>query len=563
MKPLSSLSLRVLFSITRKLGLRESSGKKKSPKPMQVPNIGKQALKHNNSGKDANLLWDNASFVLGLGDKGQLRLESMVQAIDQWLSASDDVGTAAVRKFFMRGIVSRESFAPILTHEAHREVLSAGAARVSFRVTDTPHRIVFESPLVKRALVGADSDTAETSKIPKGICLVTGEENVPIELTHTVIKGVWRAQPSGACIVSFNKDKPAFESFGKEQSHNAPVSKQAASQYVKGLNYLLESDQCVHIADASTVFWSEKKTSFESDFSLFFSEPPKDDPGVGTRAVKALFESPKTGAYFEDDGQTRFYVLGLAPNAARISVRFWKQGTVREVGNKIRSHFHDLEIQLNRVENSWDWRAKKNAQYEYFGLHCLLTSIVREYKTANIPPNIAGAVIQSVLNGTPYPRTLMQQCMRRIRAEQAVTRERVAILKACINRQFRNNQHKTLKEVQVALDQTNKDPEYLLGRLFAVFEKVQEEAQGKASIRERFYGAASSAPATIFPTLFKLKNHHLAKLNSPGRKVNLEKLVGSIVDGLEAKPVPPHLTLDEQALFAVGYYHQRQDLFAA
>lgn len=555
--------------------LRENVGKKKLPKPMNVPNIGKQALKHANSGKDANLLWDNASFVLGLGDKGDLRLDSMIQAIDQWIGRGVDFEIDAVRAFFEKGRQDRKHFSPILSNPEYGEELSKGSVKISFHVEGSTHKIIFDAPVVAKKMLSKDSSMTGAENVMTGTCLITGQEKVPIELTHTVIKGVWGTQTAGACIVSFNKDKKSFNSYGKEQSLNAPVSKLAASEYVKSLNTLLSSKQCIHIADASTVFWSEKRTDFESDFSFFFSEPPKDDPDAGTRKVRALFESVRSGAYCNDDTDGRFYVLGLAPNAARIAVRFWQVGTIGQFAEKIRQHFEDIEIDHAEFDT------------EYCTLNELLSSIATETKDINkknrvyfrgkyydVPPNLAGSVLESILNGSPYPMTLLHQCMRRIRAEVSlrnqngkllmnVTRARAAILKASINR-FNRFYNPKKKEVTMGLDIESKDVGYLLGRLFAVLERVQIQSAGgegklNATIRDRFYGAFSSSPVTVMPMLLKLKNHHLAKIGSS--KGFFEGLIGQVMDGLDALKIPSHLTLEQQAHLAVGYYHQRQVFF--
>lgn len=552
----------------------ESVGRKKLPKPMNVPNIGKQALKHSNSGKDANLLWDNASFVLGLGDKGDLRLDSMIQAIDHWIGMGVDSDSDAVRAFFEKGRQDRKHFLPILSNPEYGEELSKGGAKISFKVAGSDHKIIFDSPIVAKVL-SKESSMPDSENAITGTCLITGQENVPIELTHTVIKGVWGTQTSGACIVSFNKDKPSFNSYCKEQSLNAPVGKLAASEYVKSLNVLLGSKQCIHIGDASTVFWSEKNTSFESDFSFFFSEPPKDDPDAGTRKVKALFESVNSGAYCNDDSDSRFYVLGLAPNAARIAVRFWQVGTIGQFAEKIRQHFEDIDIDHAEFDT------------EYCTLNELLSSVATETKDINkknrvyfrgkyydVPPNLAGSVLESILNGSPYPITLLHQCMRRIRAEVSlrnqngkllmnVTRARAAILRASINR-FNRFYNPNKKEVTMGLDIESKDVGYLLGRLFAVLERVQIQSAGgegklNATIRDRFYGAFSSSPMTVMPMILKLKNHHLAKIGSS--KGFFEGLIGQVMDGLDALKIPSHLTLEQQAHLAVGYYHQRQDFF--
>jgi CRISPR-associated protein Csd1 len=264
--------------------------------------------------------------------------------------------------------------------------------------------------------------------------------------------------------------------------------------------------------------------------------------------VKSLYEAIHTGKLTQSN--ERFYVLALAPNAARISVRFFRQGRVKDFGEKIKQHFDDLEI------------VRGPRDPEYLSLYRILTSTALGYDMTNVPPNLAGAVIESILDGTPYPMTLLHQAMRRIRAEQNVTRARAAILKATINR-FNRIHNKHEKEILMALDASNTNPGYRLGRLFAVLEKIQEEAQPgiNTTIRDRFYGAASTSPVAVFSQLLKLKNHHLAKLEHPGRRVNFEKLIGEIMSGIAE--FPAHLTLNDQAYFSVGYYHQRQDFFTS
>jgi len=242
----------------------------------------------------------------------------------------------------------------------------------------------------------------------------------------------------------------------------------------------------------------------------------------------------------------RFYVLGLAPNAARISIRFWKTGTTRSIAEKIVRHFEDIQI------------AHGSNEPEHLSLNRMLRSTALEYKMDNVPPNLSSSVVTSILDGTPYPITLVQQCIRRIRAERNVNRARAGILKAWINRSPKYSEREV---IQVALDRENKNEGYRLGRLFAVLEKIQEEANPgiNATIRDRYYGAASSSPVTVFSQLLKLKNHHLSKLERTGRKVFFEKEIGEILG--EIDNFPKHLTLEEQAFFGIGYYHQRQEFF--
>jgi CRISPR-associated protein Csd1 len=241
-------------------------------------------------------------------------------------------------------------------------------------------------------------------------------------------------------------------------------------------------------------------------------------------------------------------VLGLAPNAARIAVRFWHAGTVGETARQIKRHFDDCSV------------VHGPNQPEYLSLFRLLVSTATQGKGENIAPNLGGDFMKAILAGTPYPLNLLAAAIRRCRAEREISYPRAALIKGILAREARYYQ-KTEKEVGMGLNPSNTNVGYRLGRLFAVLEKTQEEANPgiNATIRDRFYGAASSTPVTAFPHLMKLKNHHLAKLENRGRAVNLEKAIGEIVCGIE--DFPAHLSLHDQGRFAVGYYHQRQDFF--
>lgn len=531
--------------------LQEQHGKKTTGKQMLLPNIGKQASKHNNSGKDANLLWDNASFILGLGEKGDLRLTSFISTLDSWFHPEECTEVDAVRTFLNRALNDRAVIQPLIGHHYYGEQLQSGIPKLSFRIDSSPFPVVFQSEYIQERInTRARESTTETDDII-GTCLVSGEVDVPIELTHPVIKGVWGTQSAGACIVSFNTDKPSFQSYNKTQSANAPVNRRIAAVYTKGLNYLLNSSQRLQVGDASTVFWSDRVTDFENDFPSFFKEPEKDNPDAHTNSVRNLFNSVHTGAYLEDTGSERFFVLGLAPNAARISVRFWQTGTVAEFASRIRQHFEDIEI------------VKPERQPQYYSLWRLLVNIATQDKSENIPPNIAGDFMRSILNGTPYPASLLQAAVRRIKSDTAdrVKPVRAALLKAYLNRYIRFYPNQNEKEITMALDTEQPSIGYQLGRLFSVLEKIQEEANPglNATIKERYYGSACSSPVTVFPTLMRLKNHHLRKMDNRGRVTNLERLMSEIVARFD--DFPPHLDLHEQGRFAIGYYHQRQDFF--
>lgn len=532
--------------------LREQKEKRIVSHPINLPNIGKQSLKHTNSGKDANLLWDNTSFVLGIGAKGNIRLQSMIEAIDTWIGAKDDSGVNAVKLFLEKGLLDRSHFNPALEHPDYGELFREGNVKVSFCLSQSPFTMVFHSPVVQNALNKVSDQTADIAQegVTRGTCLVTGTMNTAIEPTHPVTKGVLGAQSSGACIVSFNKD--AFNSYGKNQSHNAPVSKMVVSQYGKSLNSLLESQtQRLLIGDATTVFWSKKESSFEADFAFFFKEPDKDNPDAGTHKIRALFQSLASGAYQEDDSTLEFYILGLSPNAARIAIRFWEVGTIADFAGRIRQYFEDFSI------------VKPPKEPEYYSLWRILVNVAVQDKSENIPPNLAGHFMRSILENTPYPATLLQAALRRIRSdtENRVKPVRAALLKAYLNRYHRFYPQPNFKEVAMDLDTTQPSTGYQLGRLFAALEKIQEEANPglNATIRERFYGAACATPITVFTNLLRLKNHHLAKMDNKGRVIYFERLLGEIVGKL--KQFPAHLTLHEQGMFSIGYYHQRQAFF--
>ena len=507
-------------------------GKKKIARNFVVPQGAKKT-----SGVTANLLWDNAEYVLGITGKGkpdrvQEQHAAFQTKLDVLANKTDDDGLQAVRTFLQASDRTRLESDPLWT-----EILEVNPV-MTFRLNGDLE-LVCQRPDVRAALEKSGADIEEIT------CLISGEPD-GFERLHTSIKGVWGAQSSGANIVSFNKD--AFNSFGKEQGGNAPVGKRAAFAYTTSLNYLLskESKQRIQVGDASTVFWSERHTNLEDTFAELFDEPPKDNPAKQTDAIKALFKAPQTGAISDEGGNTRFYVLGLAPNAARISVRFWQVGTVAEMSARIRQHFEDLKIIHASFEKP------------YLSLFRLLVATASQGKSENIPPNLAGEFMRAILAALPYPQTLLQAAVRRIRAEREVTYPRAALIKVCLNRQARYSPSNE-KEIAVSLDDSNTNPGYRIGRLFAALEKIQEEAVNpSATIRDRFYGAASSTPITVFSNLMKLKNHHLSKMEE-GRKRYFEKLIGQIMS--EINDFPAHLSLADQGRFAIGYYHQRQAFF--
>jgi len=529
---------------------RESEGRNKRVRSFLVPQAVKKSVNI-----AANLLWGGLNYALGEDIKENPKRvakshQAFLEKIKDLLPlAEQDEGLMSVIAF-----LESSSKDQVRHHSLWPEILKT-TSNISFRLA-SDNCLICQRPAVQQAIKHQVSQKEGLI----GLCLVTGE-NTLIERLHPAIKGVPEAQTSGANVVSFNKD--SFCSYGKEQGNNAPIGTEAVFAYTTALNHLLKKDsqQKLQVGDATTVFWTEKKHSKENLLVDLFGHPPKDDPDRNTRAVRSLYEAPKTGAPPLDEDPTRFFVLGLSPNAARLSVRFWQVATIGELARNIRQHFKDIEI--------------VHAPYElkYLPLWQLLRCTALQEDSKNIVPNLAGEVMRSILLGTPYPRTLLSVVLARIQAEQAkkdkkgrpapnVSYPRAAWIKAYLNRYIRRHKQNE-KEIAVCMDENNPNTAYRLGRLFAVLEKAQEDANPgiNTTIRDRFYGAASTRPATIFPILLRLYNHHISKLRKENRWLALkhEKQLQNIANGFN--DFPATLILEDQGKFGVGYYHQRQQFF--
>lgn len=524
---------------------REGEGKTRRAKPFLVPKGVKKT-----SGVASSLLWDSAEYVLGIatGEGTDKKPKSPARIAEQHATFKNEIVQAFGVSPSVPALHALLTFLQAMPiEEMHKDPLWPEIVTsnpfITFRMLDDAAYAISEREDVRKAIECLGSKAAD------GICGISGEPDV-MERLHPALKGVRGAQSSGANIVSFNRD--AFNSYGKEQGANAPMGKRTVFAYTTALNHLLGKDsrQKVQLGDATTVFWAEKNTGGAMEDLFGELVAGTDNPDQGTDRLRALYALEAHQSLTDDDTQ-KFFVLGLSPNAARISIRFWHVATIRELGERILQHFKDLEI----AQPSFETRS-------HISLWRLLASTALQNKLDNVPPQLAGTLLQSILNGSPYPPALLQACIRRIRAELGqVTPVRAALLKACLNRNSRYQSSNHKEEITVSLDTSNDNTGYRLGRLFAALERVQERAQGNlnASIRERYYGAASSTPATVLPLLMKLKNHHLAKLDNRGEAVNLEKLLGEIMDGIDT--VPAHLPLPDQARFALGYYHQHQAFF--
>lgn len=514
---------------------RQIEGKRKVAQRFLVPRGVKKT-----SGIAANLLWDTAEYVLGVDTKG--KSERVAQQFAAFLARIESLPEGTRHDEGIHAVLAFLKYRPtnaVQEHPLWEEIKTINPV-FSFRLSGDVN-LVCQRPAVITA-IGTENDSTEYEAQSR-ICLVTGYVAV-LERLHTAIKGVWGAQSSGANIVSFNLD--AFSSFNKDQGDNAPVSKAAAFAYTTALNHLLRkgSRQRIQVGDASTVFWTQQRDEIEESFASIFGG--SDDPNH-TEELRAVLGAIHTGKFDGGRGDNCFFVLGLAPNAARISVRFWQAAPLRDIAQRIREWFQD--IGMIRGPND----------PEYPSLFRLLKACAVQNKGDNVPPNLGGDIMRAILSGGLFPATWLNAAVQRCRAEQRVTYYRAAAIKAYLNRSFR---HTSNREVfHAMLDMNNMNPAYRLGRLFAALEKVQEEANPgiNATIRERYYGAASSTPVSVFTTLLRLKNHHIAKLENRGRATNFEKLIGEIVGGID--DFPAHLALPDQGRFAIGYYHQRQFFF--
>lgn len=426
--------------------------------------------------------------------------------------------------------------------ETWQECLKIKGCNLSFRLSGSPHLICQSEPVIN----WVKQQPSAKSDVKNGFCLITGEKRKVVRL-HDSVTGVNQKPAPLAAI-----NEPAYTSFGKDKGFNFPVSSEASFKYASALNHLLRkaSQNKFRIAETSYICWAEKTNPLESAFSFIFSDS-SDDPDKGATAIKSLFSNIHNGSYKANDGNDQFFVLGLAPNSARIVIRFWEAGTIAEFSENIAAWFNDLEI----------------IGTDHYGqppLKKLLRATALQYKDDNVPPNLPVDVIRSILSNTRLPETFMQAILRRVKSEQGnVTFYRACSLKSCLNRKFRTSTTNQ-RELTVSLNKEEKRIGYCLGRLFAVLEKLQSEAQGtvNATIRDRYYNSASTTPKTVFGTLIRLSMHHFKKLNKPEKKkiqVPLEKRMNEVMELIIE--FPSHLNLENQGLFAVGYYHQKQDFY--
>ncbi len=534
-------------SITGIISLKkeEERGKKKVwvPSYLTVPETVTRS-----SEISANFLCDNSKYILGIDDKGtnQRVLKCFQDAKEKHLSLLQGVEgdmANAIRLYF-KNWNPQKAFECAEIKENWVE-LTDGGNLIFCMATGAIDNSLYaqEDTFIKEAWEKV-RNVSEGEE--KGICLVTGKRS-EISRIHKTIKGVPGTKASGAVLVSFNA--PAFESYGKEQSYNAPVGKYAEFAYTTALNYLLsQKEYTFQLGDSIIVFWAESGKEEYQD--LFFqSVDPKSD---NQEEIKGIFESLKQYRPIQIKGielnpEQKFYILSLAPNAARLSVRFFYEDSFGNILNNIFSHYERMEI----VRPSWEIK-------EYLGIKQMLFETVNQKSKDKSPiSNMATAVLKAIISGNEYPASLYIDTLIRIRAEQGkITWGRAGIIKAYLIRNYKWEKG----ENYMGLKEDSKDTAYVLGRLFSILESIQKDANPgiKSTIRDRYFNSACATPASIFPVLIKLKNSHMKKLERDrvGTKIYYEQLLTEIIGKLEE--YPKRLSLEEQGKFILGYYHQMQ-----
>lgn len=500
----------------------------------------------------AQFLWDNAKYVLGLDNSPKVErtkqcFAATAKLYQDVLANAQGAKAIALKEFFASWQPEQAKDNSIL--QPYMEDL-LGSANLTFKVEG---EAVEKDEEIMQAW--DDYKNAQAGAANQGRCLITGKL-APIARLHPNIKGLLGAQSSGAALVAFNA--PAYESYEHKQGENAPVSEYAAFAYTTALNTLLASEHnYMRIGDMTVVFWAEDADEANEDvFEDIFNN---ENSIVKEEDLKSFFKKVKIGEPFRVEDfivkpENRFYILGLSPNAARISVRFFLSNTFGQFITNYEKYFREFEI----VKPSFDTRVNPPLW------QILQETANKNAKDKAASPLLGGAVLRSILTGINYPEALYQNTLLRVKADQdnpdknitKISRIKAAIIKAYL---MRNKK----EVVTVALDEKYKKAPYVLGRLFAVLENLQEAANPgiNSTIKDRYFNAACASPSVTFPVLLKLGNMHLKKISAQkGTVVYFEKLIGGLMDKLEVgmQACPTRLSLPEQGEFILGYYHQVQ-----
>lgn len=540
--------LRVVPLLTEK-----TVGKKTvlAPRAMRVP-----AHEKRSSGIAANFLCDNSTYLLGADEKGKPErsadcFKACAKLHHAILDGVDSPAARALLAYFDSWDPAQAAAHPLLA-EQWKEITGNANLIFGYEAADHSHSFVNDDPAIQNTWQAHYNDRSADSDM--GQCLITGKY-APIERTHPNISGVPGAQSSGAALVSFNA--PAFCSYGHEQGDNAPVSKYAAFAYTTALNRLLaDRNHCKHVGDTTILCWAENAEPVYQDAMSMFLFGADEAAGIQESDVQAALKRLSAGQtvpFLEKElsPDQHFYLLGLAPNAARLSVRFFLRDTFGSFAQNLQKHAEEMEIDCSEKE-----------KFRTLPIWAVVNETTRTVpgQPAKPSPQLAGDLLRAVLTGGRYPATLLNGVTLRIRAEQNVTRGRAAVIKAYY---LRNYPTELNKEVYtVSLNETTNVP-YLLGRLFSVLEAVQKAANPgiNTTIKDRYFNAACATPGMAFPTLLRLSQKHLRKLND-GLATYYDNQITELMAQLPESGFPARLSLPDQGKFAIGYYHQTQKRFA-
>lgn len=541
------------------LNLGTVQGKKYSPRILLVPEQVKRT-----SGVSANILCDSPAYVMGieLSKQGepvlaQAKYADFKKKNQLFLEDVSGMEAKAVHDF-LQAWNPEKAIGDADIMSKLKEAI--GGSNIVFKIDGVSSYIHEAEPICTKW----DHRNEDEEGGIVGQCLITGEV-APIARLHPMVKGVIGAQTSGAAVVSFNAD--SFTSYRKEQSFNSPVSEQAAFAYGTALNYLIANEaNRVRLADTTMVFWADKKGGKKEEAILAWSLNPFEaeeggendmrrvDP-MTARQAKTILERAKKGLTVGDDTLdegTRCYLLGLAPNAARLSVRFWQVSNFGDIIRRIAQHYADMDISgMARVGGLVSpWR--------------MLKALAVQEESKNIPPLLEGQFLKSILSGQMYPQAIYNLALLRCRSggdHGGATTIRAAVIKAFLIRKYRITKQPDKEAIiTMGLNEENKSTGYLLGRLFSILEKAQKDALGNninATIRDRYFGAASATPGAVFPLLLRLSRHHISKAEYGSRS---DRKIQEVINQLSA--FPSHLNMEEQGMFILGYYHQNQANYA-
>ena len=520
-------------------------GKKKAlvPQIIQLPAPVKRT-----AGVTANFLCDNSSYILGADKKGKpkrsLECFQACKTLHETLLVSvEEPAARALLSFFDHWQPETLTDHPAFAHQDMEDLLAS--ANLIFRYRG---RYLHEIPAIRQAWQDYYNNSQDSQQFP---CLVTGKL-APVAQLHPSIKGIYGAQSSGASLVSFNA--PAFCSYDREQGLNAPTSQYAAFAYGAALNYLIAT-QNTRVGDVTLLFWAESgEEAYADALKRFGFGGGDEDDQYKEEDLKGLMESLAEGADVEWDGtridpNMTFYILGISPNAARLSVRFFLRNSFGQFIRSVKAHYDRLEIvrpSFDPFDNIPVWRMLKET----------VNPNSREKKPA---ADMAGDTLRAILTNTPYPATLLNGVTLRIRADREMNRTRAAILKAY----YLKNRNPFVPEevLTVSLNQDSNHEAYVLGRLFSVLEAIQSDANPgiNATIRDKYFSSASATPGVVFPTLVNLAQKHLRKLDE-GKKIFYDKQLTELMSKL-GETYPNRMNLPQQGAFQLGYYHQTQYRF--